>query len=422
MTGSATAASAARTPSRVGIEKLGAYPCAMALDFEALAEARGHDPADLHDSLMVRARSVNPPWEDPVTMAVNAALPMLDDEDRASIELLIVATESGVDGAKPISTFAQRYLGIQSNCRNFEVKHGCYAGTSAVMTAAYWIASGLAGDAKALVLMPDQSRMHFGQHYEFVAGAGAAAVLLSNRPRVLELEPALNGYWTEEVSDVFRPTTRIETGQDTAVSVYCYLDALEGAFIHYQTRCPPFELDTHFKKYAYHGPFGGLALLAHRHLLRRESTMSREAALAHFQQHCEPGLEYTAQMGGTYSSSVYLSLLALIDRCPDLLPGDRVAMFSYGSGSCGEFFSGRVCPEARETTAATGLQAQLDARYPLTVAEYEAVEEERTRVIDCGNYQTDRSGLGGLFETHYAGRRRLFLRGVSDYFRQYEWS
>ena len=51
----------------VGIEKIWAYPGTQSLEMENLAVARGHDPA------------VNPLCEDPVTMAVNAALSMLDD-------------------------------------------------------------------------------------------------------------------------------------------------------------------------------------------------------------------------------------------------------------------------------------------------------------------------------------------------------
>jgi 3-hydroxy-3-methylglutaryl CoA synthase len=165
----------------VGIEKLRVYPCSMALDLAELCAARGHDPADIRDTMMIDQRSVNAPYEDPVTMAVNAANAMLSDDDRRSIELLIVGTESGVDQEKPISTWVHRYLGLTAHCRNFELKHACYSGTAGLGMAANWIASGMAGEAKALVITTDQSRMHLGKPYEFVMGAGAAAVLVSRR-------------------------------------------------------------------------------------------------------------------------------------------------------------------------------------------------------------------------------------------------
>ena len=105
---------------KVGIEKITAYPCSLSLDMRTLAEARGVDPAHPLEELLVTARSLNPVWEDPVTMAVNAALSLLADEDREAIELIVVGTESSPDFGKPISTYVQRYCGIQANCRNFE--------------------------------------------------------------------------------------------------------------------------------------------------------------------------------------------------------------------------------------------------------------------------------------------------------------
>src|SRR6185369_15978150 len=134
-------------------------------------------------------RSVNPPWEDPVTMAVNAALPMLTDEDKRSIELCIIGSESGVDQEKPMSTWVQRYLGLPSTTRNFELKHACYSGTAGLQLAAGFLASGAVSPrAKALVITTDESRMHLHKPWEFVKGAGAAALLVSREPALFELE------------------------------------------------------------------------------------------------------------------------------------------------------------------------------------------------------------------------------------------
>ena len=65
-----------------------------------LAAARNFDAASVRDNLFVDQRSVAPPWEDPVTYAINAAMGLLDDEDRAKIELVIVGTETAVDFEK----------------------------------------------------------------------------------------------------------------------------------------------------------------------------------------------------------------------------------------------------------------------------------------------------------------------------------
>jgi 3-hydroxy-3-methylglutaryl CoA synthase len=253
---------------RAGIEKIGAYPGSLVLDIAELGAARGHDPIELHDTMMIDERSINPVWEDPVTMAVNAARPMLTDEDRETIELLIVGTESAPDQEKAASTWVHRYLGLKSSCRNFEVKHACYSGTAGLQMALAWIASGVAGDAKALVITTDQSRMHLGQPYEFVMGACAAAVLVSGRPHLLEVEVGKCGYWTEEVSDLTRPTSRVEQG-DAETSLLAYLDALDGAYAHYVERAgEAIDFDAYFSKNVYHAPFGGMTFRAHKALLR----------------------------------------------------------------------------------------------------------------------------------------------------------
>jgi hydroxymethylglutaryl-CoA synthase len=406
------------TTRPVGIEKISAYPCTLSLDLLRLAEARKHDPADIRDNLLVTSRSLNPLWEDAVTMAVNAAQPMLTDEDRASIQLLIVATESSVDQGKSISTFAQRHLGIQPNCRNYESKQACYGGTAALMMAAHWVASGVAGDAKALVLCTDQSRMSLGEPFEYVMGAGAVALLVGGNPRVLRLELEHNGFWTNEVSDTFRPTSRVETGNGET-SLYCYLDALEGAYSHFLSKAGPVDFDAYFKQNVYHVPFGGITFQAHRTLLRRWRSLKKSEALAHFARKAKPGLRYTSQMGGTYSASTFLSLMGLVDACDDLQSGDRIGMFSYGSGSVGEFYSAVIGPGAREAVAKAGLQRLIDARAPLAVAEYEGLERARFDAIDAADYVPDTTAHHDLFQKRYAGSGLLRLEKISSHFRTY---
>jgi len=406
---------------RVGIEKICAYPGTLSLDLEDLARARDHDPADIRDNLLLRSRSLNPLWEDPVTMAVNAADPMLTDEDRASIELLVVATESSVDQGKPISTYAQRQLGIPHNCRNFEVKHACYSGTSALMVAMHWVLSGLNDGKKALVITTDQSRMHLHKPYEFTMGAGAVAMLVSANPRVLELEPEHNGFWTTEVSDTFRPTSRVETGNGET-SLYCYLDALEGAYAHFLSKAGPVDFDGYFKKNLYHVPFGGITFQAHRTLLRQWKPLKKSEALEHFRRKTLPSLRYNMQMGATYSGSTFVALMGLVDACDDLAPGDRIGVFSYGSGSCGEFYSAVIGPDAREVVAAAGLSRLLEQRQPLNVDQYEALEQQRFELIDRGTYDVSLQAHGDLFARCYAGQHRLILRANKDHFRQYDWS
>lgn len=406
----------------VGIEKIGVYPCSLALSMNTLCEARGQDANHIRDIMMIDERSLNPLWEDPVTMAVNAANSILTEEDRQHIELLVVASESGVDYEKPLSTWVQCNTGLSPNCRNFEIKHACYGGTAALQLAACWLASGLARNGKALIISTDQSRTHFGKPWEFVMGAGSAAFLLSNEPRILELELGKNGYWTNEISDLTRPTGSVETG-NSETSLVSYLDALEAAFDHFLSRVPEAaDYDRYFQRHVYHMPFGGIAWRAHKTLLRRSESVGNKEAWANFQRKGLAALDHVRRMGATYSSSTFIGLLGLIEGTPDLQPGERVSMFSYGSGCCAEFYCGRICPDAKAEVSEVKLRKKLDARRALNISEYEAVESQRTRWVDCGNYEVPLDGLDGWYDRHYRNRRLLTFRGMKDFYRQYEWS
>ena len=406
----------------VGIEKARVYPCSLTLSMSDLCAARGHDPADIRDVMMIDERSVNPPFEDPVTMAVNAARPMLTDEDRRAIDLLIVASESGVDQEKPMSTWVQRYLDLGPWTRNFEVKHACYGGTAGLVMAASHLASPFARPgAKALVITTDQSRMHLGKPYEFVMGAGATALLVSREPRLFELEPGSSGVFTHEVSDLTRPTSRVETG-NSETSLLSYIDALDNAYRAYLESAGGGVGYDHFKKNVYHAPFGGMTLRATRAALRVLGDCTKERARAAWEEKTRASLAYVRRMGGTYSSSTFIGLLSLVDHSPDLSAGDRIGMFSYGSGSCAEMYSGLLGAEFRSASADAGVKSLLDRRRRLTVAEYEAIEQERTANVDAGEYEASLDVCDGLYDRAYAGRGLLVFKGIHDHYRKYGWS
>ena len=111
-----------------------------------------------------------------------------------------------------------------------------------------------------------------------------------------------------------------------------------------------------------------------------------------------------------------------VDGTPDAQAGERVSVFSYGSGCCSEFYSGRLGADARTAAAAADLQAKLDERRLASVEEYESVERQRSAWIDCGDYDVPVDTLGDWYDRFYSGRKRLIFRGMSDFYRQYAWS
>ena len=402
-----------------GIDKLRVYPSTAVLDIKTLCRCRGADFEQIHRGLMTRERSVLPSWEDTVTVAVNAAAGLMTDKERDSVGLLIVAIESSVDQEKPVSSWAHRWLGLPSNCRNFEIKHACYGATAGLRMALSWLREQDNADCRALLLTADSSLLGFGEPFEPVMGACGAAMLLSANPALLELDPKLWGVFAQEVTDVIRPALNVETGNSQG-SLFAYMDALEGAWLDFQRRSGgAFDFDSAFVKHIYHMPFAGMGLQAHRSLAALAGGASRSEAKASFARKVEASLHYSARIGSSYSASPYIALLSLLDHSDTLRPGDLISVFSYGSGSCSEFYAARLGPRAHQVAAQARLAALLDERLSLEVSQYERSERIRVAAIGAAKYQPDLDVIDGLFDNHYRGSGRLVLDGIYDYERRY---
>ncbi|HER2864834.1 TPA: hydroxymethylglutaryl-CoA synthase, partial [Streptococcus pyogenes] len=78
----------------IGIDKIGFATSQYVLKLEDLALARQVDPAKFSQGLLIESFSVAPITEDIITLAASAADQILTDEDRAKIDMVILATES----------------------------------------------------------------------------------------------------------------------------------------------------------------------------------------------------------------------------------------------------------------------------------------------------------------------------------------
>ncbi len=407
---------------KYGIEKISVYPTALQLNLETLAKARDYDVEHMHKELMVEKRGVNPPWEDPVTMAVNAAKPMLTKEDIDSIGLLIVASETGLDQEKSLSSWVFHHLGLPSNCRHFEVKIACYSGTAALKMAISWLSSGMIKKGqKALVITTDESLNSLHRPWEYVCGGGSVAMLVSNKPDFLSLELNKFGVYAHEVADVIRPLPWLETG-NSEHSLFSYMEALAGTYEDYELNVPDVDFNTYFKYNIYHVPFSGISFRAHKQLMRMSSDASNEEVLASFRKKVLPSISYSKDIGGTYGGSIFVALLATIDTMNDLNPDDRIGVFSYGSGSCAEFYSVLYTEKSKEVGAKAGLKKLIDNRVEITVEQYEAMEIAREQRIKEGDFKPDFNMVPGLYDKAFKGKGLLVYKGSNGFYRDYEFS
>ncbi len=416
--------------TRAGIEAINAFTGTASLDVRTLAQHRGLDMARF-DNLLMTEKTVALPYEDPVTFAVNAAKPLIDAltaEELDRIEMVITCTESSFDFGKSLSTYVHQLLGLNRNCRLFELKNACYSGVAGLQMAINQVLSQTSPGAKVLVVATDISRFLVAdggdaltEDWSFAepsAGAGAVAMLVSESPRVFQVDIGANGYYGYEVMDTCRPSADSEAG-DADLSLLSYLDCCEKSFIEYKRRVPEADYAGSFGYLAFHTPFGGMIKGAHRSLMRKLAKAPTAAIDADFERRVTPGLAYCQRIGNSMGAAAAMSLLSTIQHA--VLDGPaRIGCFSYGSGCCSEFFSGVVTPQGQAEVHDMRIGERLDARYRLSMDEYEEVLRRGADVrFGTRNVTLDAGFVEGA--RRVAGTPTLFLKQIKEYHREYEW-
>lgn len=346
--------------SALGIHDLSLATASNVLTLDALAEYQGVDPAKYHIGLGQDEMSVPGPDEDIVTMAAAAALPIIQRHGTDGIRTLFFATESGIDQSKSAGVFVHRLLGLPASCRVVELKQACYSATAGLQ-AAFGIIARHPGE-RVLVIASDVAKYDLDSAAEATQGAAAVAMLVSADPALLQIEPA-TGVFTADVDDFWRPNDSSTAVVNGKLSIGAYLDAFTAAWDDYLAQGgAPIES---FARFAHHQPFTKMAAKAHARLAEHTGTPLADELYAE-------STRYNRRVGNGYTASLYVALAALLDADADLT-GQRIGMFSYGSGSVSEFFAGVVVPGYREALRTAETAAALEARVPVTIERYRAL-------------------------------------------------
>ena len=375
---------------RIGIHSLGLAIPRRYIDMAELAGARGVDPGKYLHGLGAREMAVAEPGEDTVALAALAARRALaaGGTARDQLGLLVVGTETGVDHSKPVASFVHGLLQLPAAMRVYDTQHACYGGTAGVMAAVEWIASGAADGRAALVVCSDIARYGVATAGEPTQGAGAVAMVITADPGLLELDVGISGAASSHVHDFWRPLGLREAQVDGHYSVQCYLEAVATAYRGWRRRAIARDVvrgdgmvSERLARICYHVPFCKMARKAHVQVRRCDAedagaawdAAAEERATASFADQVEPSLGLCARVGNIYTGSLYLGLAGLLQAQAPALVGERIGLFSYGSGCTSEFFSGVVARGAPERIAAAGLDALLAARERISVTEYERI-------------------------------------------------
>ncbi len=375
---------------RIGIEAISFDIPEHYLEMAALAEARGVDSAKYLTGLGQKQMSVASPCEDTVVLAASAGLRLIHDFgiNPDSVSLLIAGTETGTDHSKPVSSYIHEMLGLSETCRVFEVKHACYGAMAGIGIAVNYILSGRAKGKKALVIASDIARYGKNTAGEPTQGAGAVAMLISDNPRLVEIDYNHEGFFAKQVMDFWRPLYSKEAFADGHYSIQCYLEALQGAYSMYKesvtkqlngsSSVTAKHFSERFAACLYHVPFVKMAQKAHQRLLETDEGSSFEkgsekltAALSDYEKRAANALELNAKVGNIYTGALFLSLYNLLKQSAEELEGKEISLFSYGSGCGAEFMAGKIAKGAGREMKKSSAMNLLDIRRKLSVNEYE---------------------------------------------------
>ena len=361
---------------KIGIDKIGFAMPKYYLDIRDLATARGIEPDKFTKGLLQLEMSIPPVSQDIVTLGAQAAFEILDKEDLEKIDMIIVGTESGIDQSKASSVFIHNLLDIQPFVRAIEVKEACYGATAALDFAKNHVMNN--PESRVLVIASDIAKYGIKASGESTQGAGSCAMLITSNPRVLELNND-NVCLTRDVMDFWRPNYSQYAFVEGKFSTEQYLDCLTTTWNRYLEKNNKQLSD--FDAICLHLPYPKLGLKGLNTLLETESDEAiKEKLSARFNE----SILYSQRVGNIYTGSLFLGLLSLLENSTNLNPGDKIALYSYGSGAVAEIFSMTLVPGYEKQLKQNRFE-EFNSRTRISVEEYEAMFFRDTTVDSEGN-------------------------------------
>lgn len=385
---------------KIGIDQISFATSNLYIDMAELANARKEAPGKYLIGIGQKKMAVLPPTQDSVTLAANAAEQLLTPTNRDQIDTILFASESGVDQSKSGAVYLQSLLNLPAHVRAVEVKQACYSATAALQLARGYIA--LHPDKKVLITASDIARYGLHTAGEPTQGGGAIAMIISRSPRILAIDDD-SAVYTENIMDFWRPNYATEALVNGHYSGHMYVDFFNDVFSTYRKQTG-LTLDQ-FAALAFHLPYTKMGFMALKSVLPQGKPETQQRLAANF----TASHQYNQVVGNLYTGSLYLSLLSLLENATDLKAGDRIGLFSYGSGAVSEFYSG-VLQAGFQTMLHTKQQhTKLTQRQKISISAYEKLFQ----------YQLPRDGSTVDLDTTQ-DPAKFVLAGIKAHQRQYQ--
>lgn len=200
--------------TKTGIDCIAYYVPRLFLDIKTLALARGIEPDKLTKGLGLTAMALTDTDQDTATMAAEAALRLIEDNDidPRTVGRLYLGTESALDSAKPTATYVSAIIeealadkyGARSlkNCDVLDMTFACVGAVDALHNSLEWVRGGK--NRKAIVIAADFAKYALASAGEYTQGAGAVAMLVSLEPRLFSVEEEF-GVGMHSEGDFYKP-------------------------------------------------------------------------------------------------------------------------------------------------------------------------------------------------------------------------
>ena len=426
-----------------GIDDISIYIPQLYLDASDFAHARGLDPEKLERGLGIGQMAIVDTNQDPACLASNACLKVMQKNKLTPDQIgrLYVATESALDESKAMNSYVigmlEQVYGDDTfgHCGGIECKFACVSGSYALYDNTNWIRAGEAEDKYALVVVSDIAKYDMGSSGEVPQGAGAVAMLLNDKPRLLTFDPKVTSTSIKNEYDFYRPfgkETPIVHGQ---YSNLLYLIQVKNALTDYKNKVKRTGLikikddETildHIDYLNMHLPYSNMGKKALAYLVRHEwrsiprwkniieqigmdepvpkdprGTIESVLADADFmakdheftklfsktkeymeiyESKLSSSLIASKMIGNLYTASLYLGFRSSLEfeyQKGINLEGKRVGFCSYGSGASAMIFSGVIQPEYEQVVKEMNLETELGPRTKLTLEEYEELHENK---------------------------------------------
>lgn len=320
--------------------------------------------------------------EDVISMSLTVVSSLLEKYgiDAKRIGRLEVGSETVIDKSKSIKTFLMQ---IFEACGNTDIEgvdstNACYGGTAALFNCVNWVESASWDGRYGLVVSTDSAVYAEGPARP--TGGAAAIAMLIGPDAPLVFESKFRGSHMSHAYDFYKPNLASEYPVvDGKLSQTCYLMALDSCYKHFCHKYEKFEGKQFSLSDAdyivFHSPYNKLvqksfARLMFNDFLRNarsvdeaakeklapfsslsgdESYQSRDLEKASqqvakplYDAMVQPSTLIPKQVGNMYTASLYAAFASLIHNKHSSLGGNRVILFSYGSGLTATMFSLKI--------------------------------------------------------------------------------